>query len=155
MKAFLKGFVYAGRGFWFCLRHERNFRIHLTAAAAVLALAPFFRLTRGEWAALILTLALVIGAEALNTAVEQAVDLASPGHHPKARAAKDAAAGAVLVCAAGAVGVGIALFFRPAVWAALWTGLLARPWLIAAPLLFAALALWFIIGGGVKGDPKP
>ncbi|HJD22525.1 MAG TPA: diacylglycerol kinase family protein [Firmicutes bacterium] len=152
MKGFLMGFVYAGRGLWFCLRHERNFRIHLVAAAAVLGIAPFFHLSRGEWAALLLTLALVIGAEALNTAVEQAVDLASPGRHPKARAAKDAAAGAVLVCAAAAVGVGIALFSRPAGWAALAAFLLGRPWRLAALLLLAALALWFIFGGGARKE---
>ena len=152
MKGFLMGFVYAGRGLWFCLRHERNFRIHLAAAAAVLGIAPFFHLSRGEWAALLLTLALVIGAEALNTAVEQAVDLASPGRHPKARAAKDAAAGAVLVCAAAAVGVGIALFSRPAGWAALAAFLLDRPWRLAVLLLLAVLALWFIAGGGAKDE---
>ena len=154
MRAFFKGFVYAGRGLWFCLRHERNFRIHLVAAAAVLGLAPFFRLSRGEWAVLLVTLALVIGAEALNTAVEQAVDLASPDRHPKARAAKDAAAGAVLVCAAAAVGVGFALFFRPAVWAWLGAALVSRPWLLVALILLAVLAFWFIAGAGVKDDSR-
>ena len=32
---FLRSFVYAGRGIWFCIRHERNFRIHMVAAAYV------------------------------------------------------------------------------------------------------------------------
>ena len=121
----------------------------------MLAIAPHFRLTRGEWAALLLTLALVIGAEALNTAVEQAVDLASPASHPKARAAKDAAAGAVLVCAVAAVGVAAALFSRPDGWAALWAWLLARPWGFAATGAAAALAVWFVLRGGAEDAPKP
>ena len=53
MKAFLRSFVYAGRGVWFCIRHERNFRFHMVAAIYVLCFAPLFSLTRGEWAALL------------------------------------------------------------------------------------------------------
>ena len=45
---FLRSFVYAGRGIWFCIRHERNFRIHMVAAAYVLIFAPYFSLTRGD-----------------------------------------------------------------------------------------------------------
>ena len=37
---FLRSFVYAGRGIWFCIRHERNFRIHMSAAIYVLLFAP-------------------------------------------------------------------------------------------------------------------
>ena len=151
MKAFLKGFVYAGRGFWFCLRHERNFRIHLAAAAAVLALAPFFRLTRGEWAALILTLALVIGAEALNTAVEAAVDLCCPGRNPLAKAAKDAAAAAVLLAALASVGVGVCLFWEEAGFRRL-VSLLGD-----CPLLGAAAGAYLILGAAwvAKTPAKP
>ena len=151
---FLRSFVYAGRGIWFCIRHERNFRIHMVAAAYVLIFAPYFSLTRGEWAALLAIIGLVTAAEAVNTAVEQTVNLAAPGRRTRARVAKDAAAGAVLVCAAAAVGVGFALFSRPAVWAALWTALLARPVWFAVIGGAAVLALWFIIGGGVKDDLK-
>ena len=96
---FLRSFVYAGRGIWFCIRHERNFRIHMVAAAYVLLFAPYFSLTRGEWAALLAIIGLVTAAEAVNTAVEQTVNLAAPGRRTRARVAKDAAAGAVLLCA--------------------------------------------------------
>lgn len=75
---FLRSFVYAGRGIWFCIRHERNFRIHMSAAIYVLLFAPYFSLTRGEWAALLAIIGLVTAAEAVNTAVEQTVNLAAP-----------------------------------------------------------------------------
>lgn len=88
--------MFAGRGVWFCIRHERNFRVHMAVAAYVLLLAPYFSLSRGEWAALLAVVALVLAAEAVNTAVEQVVNLASPRRRTRARVAKDVAAGAVL-----------------------------------------------------------
>ena len=49
-------------------------------------------------------------AEALNTAFEFLTDVASPNFHPIAEKAKDVAAGAVLLAAAGAVIVGALVF---------------------------------------------
>lgn len=150
MKAFFKGFLYAGRGVWFCVRHERNFRIHLAVAAYVLFFAPCFSLTRSEWAVLFLTIAAVIAAEAVNTAIEQTIDRLSPGSHPMARAAKDAAAGAVLVCAAASVCVGVSLFWAPAVLGALWLSVTGTLWKGLLLLLSLVLTLCFIVFGGVK-----
>ncbi|MDP9107268.1 MAG: diacylglycerol kinase family protein, partial [Candidatus Eremiobacteraeota bacterium] len=67
------------------------------------------RLPAAGWAILFLTIALVVGAELLNAAVESVVNLVSPEDHPLAKRAKDVAAAAVLVAAAGAVAVGICL----------------------------------------------
>lgn len=148
MRGFLRGFVFAGRGVWFCIRHERNFRIHMAAAAYVLLLAPYFSLSRGEWAALLAVIALVLAAEAVNTAVEQVVNLASPRRRTRARVAKDVAAGAVLLCAAGALGAGLFLFLRPDAFSAMQADFLRCPW---KPALLAAslpLAVWFVLCGG-------
>jgi len=51
-------------------------------------------------------MALVLALEALNTAIELAVTLASPQRHPLAKAAKDVAAAMVLIAAVGSVIVG-------------------------------------------------
>lgn len=155
MKRFLRGFVDAGRGLWTCLREERNFRIHLCAAAYALGFAPAMALSRGEWAALLLTIALVIGMEAVNTAIERAVDLASPDRHPLARAAKDAAAGAVLFCAVAAVGVGVALFGKPVAWIALWGRLIASPWKLSLLVLSLPAAFGLIVLGGCGQRKEP
>ena len=56
MKALIKSFMYAGRGIWFCIRHERNFRIHIVASIYVLWFGFWFSLGRAEWAILLLTL---------------------------------------------------------------------------------------------------
>ena len=63
--------------------------------------------------ALVLCIALVMAAECVNTAVEAAVDLVSPGYHELAKRAKDCAAAAVLLCAAGSVVVGALVFAGP------------------------------------------
>ena len=67
----------------------------------------FVGLSRLEWCAVVLAMVAVWTAEALNTAIEIVVDLASPDVHPLAGRAKDVAAGAVLISACGAVVVGI------------------------------------------------
>ena len=66
-----------------------------------------------EWALLVLASALVLSAEAMNTAVEKLADRVSPERHPLVRDAKDVAAAAVLISAIGAAVLG-ALVFVPA-----------------------------------------
>ena len=89
---------------------QPNARIHCAAAVVVVALGLWLGVSRLEWVALVLAIALVMGAEALNTALEYAVDLASPEWHALARDAKDVAAAAVLVCSLGAAVVGLLVF---------------------------------------------
>jgi len=55
-----------------------------------------------EWCWIVVAIAIVWTAEALNTAFEFLADAASPNFHPVVRDAKDVAAGAVLVTAIAA-----------------------------------------------------
>ena len=73
----------------------------------VTAVGLAFQLTAGEWCAAVLAMALVWITEALNTAIEDVVDLASPGRHPLAGRAKDVAAGSVVVAVAASAIVGL------------------------------------------------
>ena len=157
MRGFWRSFGYAGRGIWFCVRHERNFRVHMTAAFYVLLFAPYFSLTRGEWAALLAVLALVLAAEAINTAVEQVVNLASPRRRTRARVAKDVAAGAVLLCALFAAAAGAVIFARPGIWRAIGADFRAHVWKPVLLLASIPLGLWFILCGGrrLKKKPRP
>ena len=147
---FIKSFGYAARGVWYCIRHERNFRIHLGIAAYVLAFAPYFSLSRAEWAVLAVLMALVLCAEAVNTAVERTVDLASTERQPRARAAKDAAAGAVLLCALAAALVGILLSPVPISGGRSSRTFSRSPIKIALLVLSVPLVLWFILRGGAR-----
>jgi diacylglycerol kinase len=53
---------------------------------------------------------IVMSAELFNSAIEAALDRAGSEPHPLAKAAKDMAAGAVLIGAIGAVIVGLLIF---------------------------------------------
>lgn len=93
-------------------------RFHLLAAVAAVLLGVAFGIGPGEWLWVGLAIAFVWSAELVNTAVERLVDLVSPERQPLAKAAKDTAAGAVLVAAVFAVLVGCTVF-GPRLWALL------------------------------------
>ena len=63
-----------------------------------------------EWIICIILFALVLAGELFNTAIENAVDIIMPERHDKAKIAKDAAAGAVLVLAIASAVVGLIIF---------------------------------------------
>lgn len=102
------------------LKSERNLKVHFAAAVIVIIAGVCFRLPLRDLALLLAIIALVITAELINTALEAAVDLVTPEWHRLAKAAKDAAAGAVLVAAAFAVLIGILLFYEPVISALGW-----------------------------------
>ncbi len=101
----------AARGFVYCVRHERNLRIHLAAVPYVFIFSLFYGFSRAEYAVLALTCAFVISAELFNTSIEVVIDKISPKFSFFAMIGKDIAAGAVLVSAVSAVIVGITLFW--------------------------------------------
>lgn len=103
------------------IRCQHNAWIHAAATIAVAVLGVLFRLTRFEWCWIVLAIAIVWTAEALNTAFEFLADAASPNFHPIVKDAKDVAAGAVLVTAIAAVIIG-AIVFGPHVAALRLTG---------------------------------
>lgn len=88
----------------------RNFIIQLCCAVFAVALGFICQLGGAEWAAIIICIALVLGGECLNTAVEAAVDLMTDDYHPLAKRAKDCAAGGVLVFSLGSLVVGCVIF---------------------------------------------
>ncbi len=85
--------------------HQRNMRIHLVAGLLVALVGSGVALGVAEQLALLLCVFLVLSAEVANSALEALVDLVTRERHDRARAAKDAGAGAVLVLALGSVAV--------------------------------------------------
>jgi diacylglycerol kinase len=92
------------------VKTQPNAWIELTAAVVVIAAGLWLRIDPIEWAVLALTLGLVLALESVNTAIEAAIDLVSPDHHPLAKTAKDAAAGALIFAVLGSLGVAVAIF---------------------------------------------
>ncbi len=103
-------FGWAGRGVLVLLRTQANARIHAVAAILAVTAGFGFRISREEWCAVVGAIGLVFAAESINTAIEAAVDLASPEQHPLAERAKDVAAGGVLLAALAAAVIGLLVF---------------------------------------------
>ena len=108
-------FRYAIAGLRYLLWTQRNAKIHTAIGLIAVALGLALGIDRYEWLTLTLTITIVLAAEGVNTAIEAAVDLASPSYHPLAKIAKDVGAGTVLLTAIAAVIVGM-LLFLPHLW---------------------------------------
>jgi diacylglycerol kinase (ATP) len=103
-------FRYAFTGLWYLLSTQRNAKIEAVLGLMAVALGVVLGLDHYEWLALVVTIAMVLVAEGVNTAVEAAVDLAAPDYHPLAKIAKDVGAGTVLVTAIASGVVGLIVF---------------------------------------------
>ena len=142
-----RSFACAFRGVGFCVRKERNFRIHLTAAVLLFWLASRLSLQRGEWALLFLAVGMMLAAELFNTALEGFCDRVSPGWDKLSRRVKDLSAGAVLVCALFCAGAGFALLWRPRQLWQILLDLTASPLKVGAALVLAAAGAVFVFRG--------
>jgi diacylglycerol kinase (ATP) len=99
----LQSFNHAFQGLVASVRRERNMRIHLAVAFLVLLVSIFLNLTKLELVAIFIAIAFVLVAELFNTAIEAVVDMITDSYDPRAKAAKDLAAGGVLVAAINAL----------------------------------------------------
>ena len=106
----LDSFNFAFEGIIHVLRTQRNMRIHFAVAVAVLVAAVATGVSRLELIALLLSIAFVLIAEMINTAIEGAVDVSTTSFDPNAKLSKDIAAGAVLIATVNAVAVGYLVF---------------------------------------------
>lgn len=106
----IDSFNYAFQGVIYAVRTQRNMRVHLIAAVAVLIAAVATGVDRMEMIALIIAVAFVLIAEMVNSAVEGAIDVATTSFDPMAKLAKDMAAGAVLISTITAAAVGFLVF---------------------------------------------
>lgn len=108
------------------------------------------RLGTLELTALILTVAVVLGMELLNTSIEMLTDLLHPDHGPAAAAVKDVAAGAVLVAVVTATAVGLVVLLPRVIQ-------LSHSGTRAVPALLAVLCVVLLAAGTLqpRRGPRP
>jgi diacylglycerol kinase (ATP) len=106
----IDSFNFAFQGVIHAVRTQRNMRVHLLIAIAVLIVAVVIGVTRIELIALVLVIAFVLITEMINSALEAAIDVATTSFDPMAKLAKDMAAGAVLISTVAAAAVGFLIF---------------------------------------------
>lgn len=109
-RGLLDSFGFAINGLIYCLKTQRNMRIHMAAAVLVGIACLFSRVSRTDMILLFFSITLVFVCEMINTAIEKAIDLFTEQYHPLAKIAKDVAAGAVFLAAANSVLVGYLVF---------------------------------------------
>ncbi len=101
---------YALQGIQYGVVTQVNLRIHLAVAVLAIVLGFALQVSLTRMMVVIVLCGAVIAAELLNTGIECAVNLVSPGYHPLAKAAKDTAAGAVFILALTAITVGAVIY---------------------------------------------
>ena len=109
---FLDACQNALNGILYAVTTQSNIKKQLVIAVVVMLVSLFFDLNKAEFLCLMFTVVLIIVAEMVNTAIETVVDLYTDLYHPKAKIAKDVAAGAVVITAINAIIVAYFLFFE-------------------------------------------
>lgn len=97
-------------GVSYATNNERNLKIEIVFGLLVSIAGFLFSISVFEWVVIVLTIAMVITLEFVNTAIERCVDLVTTDYKDLARASKDVAAGAVLVMSLFSVIIGIIIF---------------------------------------------
>lgn len=115
-------FRYALQGLRYTLVTQHNFRIHLLAAMAAIGLGLFWQISADDWRWVVVAIAIVLAAELINTSFERLCDVVQPELHASVKAAKDVAAGAVLIVSIAAAVIGVMVFW-PYVVAQIWPAL--------------------------------
>lgn len=110
MKKLIESFKYAIEGIYTGIKEEKNMKIHIFIMILVIILGIMLRISKIEWIICIILFGNVISLELINTAIENAVDLITKENNPKAKVAKDTAAGAVLIMAISSAIIGLAIF---------------------------------------------
>ena len=114
-KRIADSFRHAFDGVALAMKGERNMIIHFGVMALVTVFGFLLALSEAEWLTCVVLFGLVIGMELINTAIEATVDICMPAPDPRAKLAKDTAAGAVMAVSVAAAIAGV-IIFAPKLW---------------------------------------
>lgn len=103
-------FKYAISGIFTALKEEPNLKFHFFTALLVIIASIFLRISKEDWFIILFLIGFVISLELTNTSMEAMVDAFTDKEHPRAKFAKDIAAGAVLTAAVTSAILGILIF---------------------------------------------
>ena len=113
LKSQLISFKCAWQGVISSIQTQRHMKFHVLATIVVISLGIWAHISVIEWMFLIVVIGMVLITEMINTAIESTVDLCTQEIHPLAKAAKDIAAGAVLVASIVSLIIGYLIFLHP------------------------------------------
>lgn len=103
-------------GFRAAWREEAGFRNHVIGAGAMLVTLTLLNPTAFWWAIALLSSALLLALELVNSAIERVIDHIDENHHPRIKDIKDMSAAAVIAASAGVFLLGIIMIADTLVW---------------------------------------
>ncbi len=110
MQHWINKFRCAGRGLILGVQGQSSFAVHFVVTGLVLVLATLLQCEFWHWCVLLLCIALVLGLEYLNSALERLAKGLCSSHNDDVGAALDIASAAVLVASIISVIIGATIF---------------------------------------------
>ncbi len=107
----IKSIGFAIRGAILLIRTEASIKIQVCVGLIVTAAGFYFDISATEWMIQIFAIALVLGTEGMNTAVEKLSDYIQPEFDKKIGLIKDISAGAVMLVSIAASIIGCIIYF--------------------------------------------
>ncbi len=106
----IKSVGFAFRGALILIRTEASIKIQVFISLVMTAAGFYYEISNTEWVLQILAIALVLGIEGMNTAVEKISDYIQPEFDPKIGFIKDISAGAVMLASIASSIVGLIIY---------------------------------------------
>ncbi|SDE99240.1 diacylglycerol kinase [Cellulophaga baltica] len=106
----MKSVGFALRGAVLLIRTEASIKIQVFIAIVMTIAGFYFEITKTEWILQIFAIALVLGVEGMNTAVEKISDYIQPEFDKKIGFIKDIAAGAVMLVSIASTIIGMIIY---------------------------------------------
>ncbi|WP_411030537.1 diacylglycerol kinase [Spongiimicrobium sp. 3-5] len=110
LKNRIRGVGYALRGALLLIRTEGSIKVQIVIALIMTAAGFFFEISSTEWILQIFAIAMVLGIEGLNTAIEKIADYIQPEFDEKIGFIKDISAGAVMLVSIAASIIGLIIY---------------------------------------------
>lgn len=106
----IKSIGYAFKGAYLLITTEASLKVQFIIGILMTIVGFYYNLSATEWALQVMTIALIMSLEGLNTAIEEIADFIHPEQHKKIGLIKDLAAGAVFIFAIAALIIGCIIY---------------------------------------------
>ncbi|MDX1365590.1 diacylglycerol kinase [Arenibacter latericius] len=101
---------FAAKGAILLIKTEASIKVQVFISLIMTFAGFYFEISNTEWCLQILAIALVLGMEGMNTAIEKVADFIQPNFDPKIGLIKDVSAGAVMFVSVAACIIGVIIY---------------------------------------------
>lgn len=113
MRYLISRIRFANSGIIAFFRNERNGKTQGVIAVIVIIAAFALQISYTQCCILLLCIAVVIGLEMMNTAIEQICNIISPNYDDRIKYIKDVSAAAVWIASLISLIIGVIIFYQP------------------------------------------